>query len=165
VSTPTRPVLFLDVDGTLLPFGGDGPRRDLRAREYVDRLDAAVGSRLAALSCDLIWATTWGEQANTELGHRLGLPRLPVVTWPDDTEDRRREDAWFGLHWKTRRLVALSRGRAMVWVDDEHTDADREWVASHHDERALLLRVDAAVGVSVEDVGVIDEWLLSPDAG
>ncbi|MET9310628.1 hypothetical protein ABZX12_02270 [Kribbella sp. NPDC003505] len=52
------PILFLDVDGTLLPYGGDPAGR---------LLVAGVGPRLGALLCELVWATTWGEQANDEL--------------------------------------------------------------------------------------------------
>jgi hypothetical protein len=56
-----RPLLFLDVDGPLLPFG-DGPQRQPSGSgqiTHLARLDPQVGLRLAALPCDLVWATTW----------------------------------------------------------------------------------------------------------
>ncbi|NUR87884.1 MAG: hypothetical protein HOY71_27690 [Nonomuraea sp.] len=142
-----RPLLFLDVDGPLLPFG-EGARR---------RSDSELGSRLAALPCDLVWATTWEDEANAVLAPRLGLPRLPVVRWPPPDRDER-EDRWFGLCWKTRTLVEWAGGRPFVWVDDEITDADREWVAAHHDGPALLHRVRASVGLVEADFVAVDRW-------
>src|SRR5437762_12531290 len=108
-----RPLLFLDVDGPLLPFG-DGPQRELSddaSTGHLARLDPQVGHRLAALPCELVWATTWEEEANTEIAPRIGLPRLPVVTWPESSDEHERENQWFGLHWKTRTVVAWAHGR------------------------------------------------------
>jgi hypothetical protein len=103
-----RPLLFLDVDGPLLPFG-DGPQREpsgTATDSHLKRLDPRVGPRLAALQCELVRATTWEEEANTDIAPRLGLPPLPVVTWPETSDAHEREDQWFGLRWKTRTLVA-----------------------------------------------------------
>ena len=139
----SSPIVFLDVDGTLLPFGG---------RE----LDAAVGARLAALPCELVWATTWGEQANVEIGPLLGLPRLGVVRWDTENEP---EDQWFGLHWKTRGLVEWAAGRPFAWLDDEISETDREWIRSEHSGPVLLQRVDAYHGVTATDLTTIERWL------
>jgi hypothetical protein len=100
-------------------------------------------ARLARLPCTLVWATTWLEDANTEIAPRLGLPDLPVVAWPEPTEAHQREDRWHGLCWKTRTLVNWAAGRPFAWVDDEITDSDRDWVAAHHCEPALLCTIDA----------------------
>lgn len=100
-----RPLLLLDVDGPLLPFG-DGLRSEPvgpASDSHLARLDPQVGPRLVALSCDLVWATTWEDEANAEIAPRLGLPQLPVVYWPDPSAAQEHEDQWFGLHWKTRR--------------------------------------------------------------
>ncbi|GLY70723.1 HAD domain-containing protein [Amycolatopsis taiwanensis] len=164
--TPDRqcPLLFLDIDGTLPPFGGDTSREPPGASvdSYLDRLNPQVGLRLAALPCDLIWATTWEQEANTEMAPRLGLPPLPVVRWPEPSAEREREDQWFGLHWKTRPLVEWADGRPFIWVDDEITDADREWVFTHHHGRALLHHVAPSRGLTVEDITVLDHWLRAP---
>lgn len=71
-----RPLLFLDVDGPLLPFG-DGPQHEpsgTASHSHLARLDPRIGARLAALPCELVWATTWEEAANTDIAPRLGLP-------------------------------------------------------------------------------------------
>jgi hypothetical protein len=168
-------LLFLDVDGTLLPFGAAGPYpryepafpppdavtgRPLPDADAVaghpllTRVDPALGARLVALGCVLVWATTWGDDANAVLAPWLGLSRLPVVDWPDSDDEE-----LAGLHWKTRPLVSWAAGRPFVRVDDEITDSDRTWVAAHHPERALLHRVDHRVGLTGGYFAVLAEWL------
>ncbi|GLZ11669.1 hypothetical protein Acsp04_19040 [Actinomadura sp. NBRC 104425] len=156
-----RPLLFLDVDGPLLPFG-QPPRHgswDTTPDSHLTRLSSEVGRRLAALPCALVWATTWEDAANTEIAPRLGLPQLPVVHWPDTLDEHEREDRWFGLSWKTRPLVNWAAGRPFIWVDDEMTDADRDWVSTHHSGPALLHHVAASRGLTDEDFAALEEWL------
>lgn len=133
-----RPLPFLDVDGTLLPFGDNMQREPsgAAADSHLERLNPELGLRLAALSCELIRATTWEEDANTEIAPRIGLPSLPVANWPEPSAGDEHQDQWFGLHWKTRTLVEWADGRSFIWVDDEITDADRDWVPTHHHGRA-----------------------------
>ncbi|MEV5754543.1 HAD domain-containing protein [Actinoallomurus sp. NPDC052308] len=161
-----RPLLFLDVDGPLIPFGVR-PGREPAGQAGFDppepatnpllaRLDPDHGRRLSALPCDLVWATTWMEDANDEIAPRLGLPQLPVLVWPDSAED---DEYDRGLHWKTRGLVEWAAGRSFVWVDDEITDADRAWVSANHRGRALLHYVDHRLGLTGEDFDVMGRWL------
>ncbi|MFI6588297.1 HAD domain-containing protein [Embleya sp. NPDC050493] len=166
---PQRALLFLDVDGPLLPFGaaeypnhGTDPRAcDADANPLLARLDPGHGPRLLRLPCDLVWATAWMEEANTYIAPRLGLPELAVVIWPEQTEvDDRDERA--GLHWKTRTLVVRAAGRPFVWVDDELTDTDRAWVAAHHRSSALLHHVDPRRGLTEADFTTVATWLRSP---
>ncbi|WAL66324.1 HAD domain-containing protein [Amycolatopsis cynarae] len=156
-----RPLLFLDVDGTLLPFGDDTQRElpGVVADSHLERLNPQLGPRLAALGCELIWATTWEQDANTEIAPRLGLPALSVVNWPEPSTEHEHEDQWFGLHWKTRTLVEWADGRPFIWVDDEITDADRDWVPTHHHGPALLHHVAPSRGLTVDDFAVLGQWL------
>ncbi|WLW58547.1 hypothetical protein [Streptomyces sp. YU58] len=114
---------------------GDGPpvpdRRDLGEGRGggLTRIDPAGGARLAALDCGLVWATTWMDDANSCLAPWLGLPPLPVVDWP------------------------------FLWVDDEITAVDREWVAAHHPAPALLHRVDHRCGLTAADFAALEEWV------
>jgi hypothetical protein len=157
----TRPLLFLDVDGTLLPFGGEVRTFGDDPNPLLARLDPAHGPRLAALRCDLVWATTWMADANDALAPRLGLPGLPVVDWPEPS-DVDEQDERAGLHWKTRTLVAWAGGRPFAWVDDEITRADRAWVAAHHPGAALLHRVDHRQGLTDADYAALGAWVRTP---
>jgi hypothetical protein len=157
----SQPLLFLDVDGPLLPFGGSQQReaRPGDAAPHLAQLHVEAGPRLARLSCTLVWATTWLQDANTEIAPRLGLPDLPVVTWPEPTPEQEREDRWFGLCWKTRTLVSWAAGRPFAWVDDEISDADRDWVSGNHPGPALLRSVDASRGLLDVDLAALEAWL------
>ncbi|MEV6067602.1 HAD domain-containing protein [Nocardia sp. NPDC052001] len=153
---PCRPVLFLDVDGPLIPFDGSVGESDHLGNPLVARVDPSVGALLAALPCELVWATTWMHEANEVIGPRLGLGTLGVVEWPEGADDR--VDAWFGLHWKTRALVEWARGRPFIWVDDEIGQGDVEWVAGNYGSPSLLYRVDPRIGLRRSDFGVFEDW-------
>ena len=157
-SRAIRPLLFLDVDGPLIPFGRPGGYPTYGAPDgpnpLLARLDPAYGPRLTALPCELVWATTWMSDANECVAPLLGLPELPVVTWLDPAEPDERA----GLHWKTRTLVEWAAGRPFAWVDDEITAIDRTWVAAHHPGQALLHRVDPREGLTEADFAALGEW-------
>lgn len=168
-----RPLLFLDVDGPLIPFGAspqeypdgyptyrtchevDAPT----ANPLLVRINPEHGRRLMALPCDLVWATTWMHEANDSVSPRIGLPRLPVVIWPEPSEAEDAQAEREGLHWKTRPLVEWAAGRSFAWVDDEITAADRAWVAAHHPGQALLHRVDPAHGLTDADYETLRTWM------
>ncbi|MGW0566929.1 HAD domain-containing protein [Streptomyces tauricus] len=176
-----RVVLFLDVDGPLIPFGpsAGGPRggsgspasgsgsggaecRPIPGNPLLGRLDPAVGPRLLALGCDLVWASTWLDDANEVVAPRIGLPELPVVRWPDtraDASTAAAPEGPRGLHWKTRHIVEWAGRRPFIWVDDEIGAMDRFWVDAQHRGPSLLHRVDPGRGLTDEDFGVLADWL------
>ena len=135
------PLLMLDVDGPLNPFGAmpdDCPpgyeqhslmppswaaleelriAASSRAREPLPLpvwLNPAHGARLLALPFELIWATTWEEEANEFIAPLVGLPALPCIAWQQPRPVPRGRGCW-----KTPEVVAWAGGRPFAWVDDE----------------------------------------------
>lgn len=156
-----RPLLFLDVDGTVIPFSRQfGDRSATTTTEsYLAGINPELGRCLAALPCELVWATTWEDDANKILAPRLGLPPLRVVHWPEPSDEDEREDLWFNLHWKTRTLVAWANGHPFAWVDDEITAADIAWASARHRDRTLLYPVEGSHGITHHDLQALNVWL------
>src|SRR5690606_20586468 len=107
------------------PGGSDAPPADPR-REAAERrrlaglglpgrpakplrvwLDPDHGPALSALPFDLVWATTWEEEANAFVAPLLGLPELPFIAWPEP-----RPEPGGGVLWQTPGIVAWAQGRA-----------------------------------------------------
>jgi hypothetical protein len=153
-------LLFLDVDGTLLPFAARTRVAEPSGNPLLDRLDPRDGARLRALGCSLVWATSWMADANEVLCPRLGLPPLPLVDRPDEDEEPPT-----GVHRKTPALVRWAAGRPFAWLDDEIFDADRQWIAAHHPAPALAHRVDPRSGLMAEDFEAVRRWLIIADPG
>jgi hypothetical protein len=109
--------VFLDVDGTLLPFGSSAVvSSSLEASvnsPLLARLDLEGAARLAMLPCKLVWATTWMEQANDVLAPLLGLPALPVLDWSEPSV----EDRYFRLHPKDPFGGGLGRRGGLLTTD------------------------------------------------
>ncbi|MEW1718868.1 hypothetical protein [Streptomyces sp. NPDC093109] len=164
-----KPLLLLDVDGPLNPYGALSSARPpagyarhrMRPSAWTeDRplpvlLNPEHGARLRALAglYDLVWATTWEADANVWIGPRLGLPELPYIAWPPI-----REKAPRGTFWKTRYVLEYAAGRPFAWADDEITAYDREWVAQRHLAAAHLVRVDPGTGLLPGDFDALARW-------
>ncbi|MGY0055007.1 hypothetical protein ACWY4P_00155 [Streptomyces sp. LZ34] len=172
-----QPLLYLDVDGPLNPYAAKPERRPEgysthrmkpegwiaqhpgKPRAYVKPLrvwlNADHGRRLRELGerYDMVWATTWGAEANTFISPVLGLPELPVVEWPslpDAGPD--------GTFWKTRHLLAHADGRPFAWVDDDLGETDQAFVASHHHAPALLRPIDPRCGLRNNDFAALEDF-------
>lgn len=151
------PLLLLDVDGPLNPYLARGPVRGSgyvvrRLNSIQVRLNPSHGPALRALPYELAWATTWEHDANLWIAPALDLPQLPVLEFPDQGTPPA------GLYFKTPTVVKYAANRPFAWVDDEITEADREWVAKQHQAPALLHWVDPAVGLTDTDFKTLATW-------
>lgn len=170
MTSVSRPLLYLDVDGPLNPYAAQPERRPpgyttLRVTLGPDRparverslrvwLAPWHGPALLDLDYELYWATTWMADANRWIAPVLGLPELPYVDFGGALLAERPD----GVHWKTAALVDHAAGRPFAWVDDEQSTLDEEFVAGQHPGAALLHHVDPRVGLRPVDFEALAAW-------
>ncbi|MGW7369942.1 HAD domain-containing protein [Streptomyces sp. NPDC054841] len=163
-----KPLLLIDIDGPLNPYGGKPQSRPEGYTTHRMRpsgwthdkplrvwLNPGHGEELLALAewYELVWATTWKGEANEWVGPHLGLPELPYIDWPVMHGASPR-----GTFWKTQYVLDYAAGRPFAWVDDEITHLDREWVERNHLTDALLLHIDHRIGLTRPDFDALAEW-------
>ncbi|MFI5982863.1 HAD domain-containing protein [Streptomyces sp. NPDC051555] len=166
-----KPLLLIDVDGPLNPYAAKPRRRPEGYTTHRMRptgwslaehakplrvwLHPGHGARLRALAgaYELVWATTWKDEANDWIGPHLGLPRLPFIDWPQMHGRAPR-----GTFWKTQYVVEYAGERPFAWVDDDITPMDREYVDQRHPARSLLLRIDERIGLVQDDFDRLAAW-------
>lgn len=162
-----KPILFLDVDGPLNPYGANPSRRPegyVTHRMFADTgnwgkrglrvwLNPGHGERLLALPFSLVWATTWEGLANKHIGPNIGLPELPFVHFG------------FSEVTKIPALVRFAEGRPFAWVDDEITGQDRAYVVQEHTGEFLLHLVSPRLGLLDGDFQRLHAWAASLEGG
>lgn len=139
----TKPLLLVDVDGVLCPFGRcavhsfDGHTTNnpkvlqvLREAEYpgytfhegaqVHYSEANI-ERLARLgkSFELVWCTGWEEKANEIIGPLHKLAKLPVVRIFGSLGPYLATGPY--VHWKKNAIEEFVGDRAYAFIDDDIT--------------------------------------------
>jgi DNA-binding XRE family transcriptional regulator len=165
----TRPLLLIDVDGPLNPyaasnntinkFNRQNPARGYKTHQisgYKVRLARWHGAELKGLAraFDLVWATTWEQQANTEIGPRIGLPDLPVISFKDLPD----QPPAPGLYWKTSIIADYCKGRPFAWIDDEISHVDEQYITDRHTAPAKLMKINPATGLTPEHFDALETW-------
>lgn len=149
------PILFLDVDGPLNPYAAKDKNL---AKGYVRHrmtpkghpgglpvwLHPDHGRQLMELPYELVWATTWLDEANAFIAPHIGLPELPVC--PVDPSYRGP-----AAHWKLPALIEYAQGRPFVWVDDEAWKSAWSWLQKHHGPHGEVHQVSDHAGLGVGD--------------
>jgi hypothetical protein len=183
-------LLLLDVDGPLNPYaakrnlrppgyatfrrtsygawlGGRNARRHKGLRVWLHPGHGAILRALAEeTGLELVWATTWLDEANTFIGPSVGLPELPVIHYPpadlqcegDGGHRWRRDGAW-----KWSGVAAYAAGRPLAWLDDDHgyPHFARARGAFEHERRncpTLLCHVDPRSGLQTAHLDEIRSW-------
>lgn len=155
-----RPVLFLDVDGVLNPYGAaECPpgfaEHDLFPGEEPVRLCRAHGAWITQLreTFDVVWATSWNSEANRLLAPLLGLAPLPLAHMPQ---------APFHPREKVRVIARFSGARPAVWIDDQHPPEARIWSTTRA-QPTLLIPVDPTTGLTKDAVDQALAWAWDGD--
>jgi hypothetical protein len=156
-----RPLLLLDVDGVVNPFGGACPpgyaEHDLFPGEEPVRVNVAHGRWIAELLTrfDVAWATGWNDEANQVLAPLLAMPALPVIPMPGKP---------FLARDKVPPIAAYADGRAAAWIDDAFIPEAHAWAAGRA-ASTLLIPADPAVGLTRAHVDLMLGWAQNGDPG
>lgn len=167
----TAPVLVLDVDGVLNPFGPE-PARSGFARHRYNGLNTA-GEKvefdvhlhpqhgawieaLVALGVDAVWGTTWGDIANEWIAPRIGLTTdLPVLDVGAHVSTR------FGWTSKaTAVLDHIGRDRPLAWLDDIFGGKEFGWAEGRSDRGVptVVEQIDGSAGLAPATQTRVERW-------
>jgi hypothetical protein len=162
VST-VRPALLLDVDGVLNPYAAPECPPGYHEHRYQPGLlwgprglrvwlNPEHGPMLTGFAqeygLELVWATTWEQQASEWIAPRVGLPGdLAVIRFGTGAVVKRpKVEQWAG-------------DRPYAWFDDMFTEADLEWAADRADREVLLVPIRPDVGLRDGDLKPVAEWV------
>jgi hypothetical protein len=203
-SPEIRGLLLLDVDGPLHPYGANAKRRPDGYRSYRYTPDGRwyTGKEFrrhkgiyvwlnpghgpmildvaAATKLQPVWATTWQDEANTLISPAVGLPPLPVITFPAEDLDVAAHRPWaIDGRWKYGAVGTFAQGLPLAWLDDEHdlrvavadeylgvrerlihhrTAARDKFLSDRRESPTLLCAVDPATGITENHLDQIRTW-------
>jgi hypothetical protein len=154
-SQRSRPLLFVDVDGVLNPYGPDSPPgfvdHELFPSAKPIRVSASHGEWLHELSIpyELVWGSWWNDSGKALLATVLDLPRFHgAVRVPSDLSDP---------DWKVPGVAELAGTRPLAWLDDMFTPDAWTW-AERRPQPTLLIPVDPDLGLDRDHVDRLLEW-------
>jgi hypothetical protein len=142
-----RPFLLIDVDGVLNPLGL-GPEgrvppgfeaHDLDGLRVMLAREHGIWLTDLAEDFDLVWATSWENDADRLIADLVGLPRgLPVITF---------ESPQTGWTTKLPDVVRFVGDRPVAWADDALGPEEHAWARTRR-VPTLLVQPDHRVGLT-----------------
>ncbi len=167
----TQPNLwFMDVDGVLSPYGRSDAYDDwIRSphERYVLWLSptqaAAIQEVLESTGTELVWVSTWAEEAGASIDDVLGWPRhryAPLPTPGTRGSSRGPSGRWWKLE-AVERLLAERQPSRFVWSDDDHPHhrRDVEDALRSYDAHGLLQAPEPTVGLTPQDIAAAHDHL------
>jgi len=151
-----RTRLYLDVDGVLnaqMPMGwgrlGNGYAR-VDGVEYKIRWAPAMIDALRSLDVELVWCTTWRDNAKVSLAPLIGWGEHGRVLHPWE------EDVWPSIDWKFPAIQDDQKASPsrFIWIDDEIESKMRD--AFHE---ALVIKTNDRIGISTAQMQDIRDYL------
>ena len=115
----------------LLPLGPGRPEESdaARAGPFHVFVSRQLRARLPALLdlFDIVWATSWCDDANRDVAPLLGLPGLPVLP--------------VTAHWRKLSLVREAAGdeRPIAWADDRLEEDAHAWARDRTGPTLLIV--------------------------
>lgn len=172
---PTPKVrIFLDVDGVLNAVTATPPTKhwqDWRSAEcngFTIRYSPTMGQRLLALAetegVELVWLTTWEDDANVWIGPLFGWPEFTVAGRQDVDAQASGLLVAHGAWWKYPHIKEWWErdGVPFVWVDDDldtqYDDGASAWVRSLHPQ-ALGVRPVSWHGITEPQLAAIERFV------
>ena len=156
----SRPMLILDLDGVISPYGSEakGGMAVARVGGYLLLYRPGVIAGLNALNkegdVELRWLTSWGSDVRTHVAPALGLDDFPMLAeGENDATDR----TW----WKLRTvLLHLPGGTRFAWIDDDLKPTRRARVRrACGTGTCLLLRPDSRLGLTATELDQVRTFL------
>lgn len=160
---PRKPLLLLNVDGVLAPFGSAAKpagftEHVLQTELLGDHrvwLNLDHGAMLQPLQdhFEFIWCTGWEDEAPLALGPLFGLRSAPVIHLTYGTTIE------LPLN-KLPNILDFTEGKAVAWIDDDLGHREREW-ADARAEATLLLTPDPTIGLQPSHIDALMSFAAS----
>ena len=156
-----NPIIFLDMDGVLLPIGDAGVetdalpkvyRADIRAHWLPDLIPHL--NRLWTVF-QPYWASWWQKDAH-QVGDLYGIPPTGFCHFSDLYKEI---DHLPRYSWKLYPIDKAAKGRPFVWVDDDISDESMKWAyARNCSIPTKFVQTDPYEGLTVAQLDEIWEW-------